>query len=114
MKNYKSPEIQFQDLEVREEVANTCWGYHGTDTKLYCDIPGEGYTSFQIDTGSCALNLIEVKYYDGKGTVTNLNVGDEKYNQLYSILVKSGGNQGNPFSGEGTVVIPDNPNPSWS
>ena len=45
---YEKPKMKFVSLRNEEAVANTCWGYHGTDTKLYCDVSGEGYFSFRL------------------------------------------------------------------
>ena len=114
---YEKPVMKFVELRNREEVANTCWGYHGTDTKLYCDIPGEGYVSFQIGGGSCGLdphgtNLINVLYYKEEG-VEGVKATDQQKDILYNILMGSGGDTGNPYSGEGTTVIPDHPG-EWS
>ena len=111
MEKYEKPEVKFVALRNEEAVANTCWGYHGTDTVLYCDIPGEGYVSFQIGEGSCTLNLINVIYYDkdrNEAVATNDQVA-----ALEAILKASGGESGNPYSGEGTTIIPDHPG-NWS
>lgn len=111
LERYEKPAMKFVSLMNEEAVANTCWGYHGTDTLLYCDIPGEGYFSFQIAGGSCALNAINIVYYDGEGNVSPYT--DEQYNQLMSILTSAGGQSGNPYKGEGTTIIPDHPG-NWS
>lgn len=111
MKKYEKPAMKFVALRNEEAVANTCWGYHGDPTKLYCDIPGEGYVSFQIGGGSCTLNLINVIYYDSNGKETTAT--QAQIDALTAILKKSGGESGNPFSGEGTTVIPDHPG-QWS
>ena len=103
--------MKFVSLMNEEAVANTCWGHHGTDTLLYCDIPGEGYFSFQIAGGSCALNAINIVYYDGEGNEASYTT--EQYNQLMSILKNAGGESGNPYKGEGTTIIPDHPG-NWS
>ena len=110
-KQYEKPAMKFVELRSREEVANTCWGYHGTGTDLYCDIPGEGYFSFQIAGGSCALNLVNVVYYDGNGNPASYT--SEQYTALMQILESAGGESGNPYKGEGTTIIPDHPG-SWS
>ncbi len=110
---YEKPAMEFVELRSKEAVANTCWGYHGTDNLLYCDIPGEGYVSFQIMEGSCTLNLINVMYYSDEhpgGT----DATQDQIKILDNILRASGGESGNPYAGEGTTVIPDNPSPSWS
>lgn len=119
---YEKPELKFVSLRNEESVAETCWGFHGTNTKLYCDISGKGFVSFQIKAGSCDLNLVNVQYYgedtNNDGMISkddhSVPATEEQFNELYSILVESGGNAGNPYKGEGTIVIPDNPDPSWS
>ena len=120
---YEKPSMKYVSLRNESNVANTCWGFHGSDTKLYCDIDGPGWTSFQIAAGPCALNLINVYYYtdtNGNGKAdendqgTLIVSGDDKYNSLYKKLEESGGNNGTPYKGEGTIVIPDNPEGSWS
>lgn len=108
---YEKPKMKFVSLRNEEAVANTCWGYHGTDTVLYCDIPGEGYFSFQIAGGSCTLNAINLVYYDGDGNVKPYN--SEQKAALMKILQSAGGESGNPYKGEGTTIIPDHPG-QWS
>lgn len=122
MEMYEKPALKFVSVRNEEKIANTCWGYHGTGTLLYCDITGKGFVSFQIGAGSCALNLINVQYYggdtnnDGKITQndTPVQATDEQKQELYDILEKAGGNQGSNFKGEGTIVFPGNPDGSWS
>lgn len=111
MERYEKPAMKFISLRSEEAVANTCWGYHGTETLLYCDIPGEGYCSFQIGGGSCTLNLVNVTYYDSEKNPTPAT--SEQLAILDSILKKSGGESGNPYKGEGSTVIPDHPG-EWS
>ena len=111
MTKYEKPALKFVELRNEEAVANTCWGYHGTDTKLYCDIPGEGYVSFQIAAGPCTLNLINVTYYDSNGNAAAATKA--QIDALDAILRKSGGESGNPFAGEGSTVIPGTPG-DWS
>ena len=108
---YEKPTMTFVSLRSEDAVANTCWGHHGTDTVLYCDIPGEGYMSFQIAAGPCELNLIGVSYYDGKGQPSVAT--PDQIATLEGILRASGGGDGNPYKGEGSIVIPDHPG-SWS
>ena len=111
-KKYEKPAMKFVSLRSEEAVANTCWGYKGSDTHLYCDIPGEGYFSFQIGGGKCTLNLINVTYYDGEGQISVYT--SEQYQSLVGILTSSGGESGNPYHGMGTTVIPDHPGQGWS
>lgn len=108
---YEKPAMKFVKLRNQEEVANTCWGYHGTDTLLYCDVSGEGYFSFQIAEGPCTLNVINIVYYDGEGKESAYT--ETQKNELMRILYESGGESGNPYKGEGTIVIPDHPG-DWS
>ncbi|MDY2814555.1 MAG: hypothetical protein SOU03_11500 [Dorea sp.] len=122
MENYEKPAMKFVLLRNEEKVAATCWGYHGTNTELYCDISDKGFVSFQIGGNSCTLNLINVKYYgsdtDGDGKITkedeSVAATNEQIAELDRILRQSGGESGNNFKGEGSVVIPDNPSSEWS
>lgn len=108
---YEKPAMKFVELRNEEAVANTCWGYHGTDTLLYCDIEGEGYFSFQIAGGSCTLNAINIVYYDSDGNIGSYS--QAQYDALMQILKSAGGESGNPYKGEGTTIIPDHPG-DWS
>lgn len=111
---YEKPMLKFASLRNEDAVANTCWGYHGTDTLLYCDIPGEGYVSFQIGAGSCSLNLINVTYYKNENdSGIKIVDGDSRYDALEKILIDTGGESGNPYKGEGSTIIPDHPG-NWS
>ena len=120
--NYEKPELKFVSLRNEDAVANTCWGYHGTTTKLFCDISDKGFVSFQIAAGSCTLNLINVMYYgtdtNGDGSITKedtpIEATESQIQELDNILRNSGGESGNPFKGEGDIVIPVTPDPSWS
>lgn len=108
---YEKPAMKFVEMRNEEAVANTCWGYHGTDTLLYCDVSGEGYFSFQIAAGACKLNAINITYYNGEGKKEQYT--DEQYTELVGILESAGGESGNPYKGEGTTIIPDHPG-DWS
>lgn len=103
--------MEFVNVQNENKIANTCWGYHGTDTLLYCDIPGEGYFSFQIASGGCTLNAINIVYYDGNGNPSEYT--SDQYNELMAILTSAGGESGNPYKGEGSTVIPGEPG-DWS
>lgn len=111
MEKYEKPEMKFVALRNEEAVAAPCWAIHGKPTKYYCDIPGEGYVSFQIGAGSCSLNLVNVIYYDDKGNSSEAS--EAQKDTLFKILEGSGGSDGNPYSGIGTTVLPD-PSPEWS
>ena len=114
MRNYyKSPEIKFESFQLKEEIANTCWGGHGNSMTWYYDISGEGYVSFQIGGGSCTLNLSNITYHDKSGNTSPVTVGSAMYNELAKALKDSGGESGNPFKGEG-VDFPITPDPGWS
>lgn len=71
MERYEKPELKFVALRNEENVANTCWGHHGSGTRLYCDLEGEGWASFQIGGKSCELNLINVLYHDARVKTLN-------------------------------------------
>ena len=116
MKHYEKPAMNFVSLRNENTVAKTCWGHHGDGVTMYCDIPGQGYCSFQIAEGPCALNLVNVKYHEGKEDETGTDIidGDARHEELESILVKAGGNAGTSFKGEGDIVFPNNPDPTWS
>lgn len=117
---YEKPQMKYVAMRNEEKVANTCWGYHGTGKNLYADIDGPGYCGFQIGGKSCTLSLVNVTYVKKV-----LNPETQKYDiitdaadadqikELTAILVASGGESGNPYSGEGTVVKPE-PDPKWS
>lgn len=119
--SYEKPKMKFVFLRNEEAVANTCWGHHSSGKTLYCDLPGTGFASFQIANGSCSLNLIHVMYYgqdtDQDGSITSndtpVPANEAQIAQLKSILEQAGGNSGNPFNGEGTIVT-EKPQPSWS
>lgn len=115
MNEYRKPEMKFVEIRNENSVANTCWGGHGSNMSWYYDTQGEGYVSFQIAGGSCALNLTNVLYYDKQNddTPEKIDGNDPKYKELYNALIVSGGESGNPFKGEG-VDFPINPDPEWS
>lgn len=114
-KKYEKPRIEFHDLQLKEEIANTCWGGHIGGNKggltWYYNTKGEGYVSFQIKEGNCALNLVNVTFYHKNGTVGSIT--QDQINELNAALAASGGDDGNPFKGEG-VNFPNKPNPFWS
>ena len=47
-------------------------------------------------------------YDDGTGG-TQIFKGDPHYTELYNMLQRTGGAQGNPYKGEGEFVFPDDP-----
>ena len=120
MKHYERPALKFVSLRNENTVANTCWGHAGTSQVLYCDIPGQGYCSFQISSANCSLDILtNVMYYEYNGAEA-AGATAAQQSALKTVLIESGGSQGNPFRGEGTVVIvppPDDPTPDlpdWS
>ena len=113
-KKYEKPRIEFHDLQLKEEIANTCWGGHGNSMTWFYDTKGPGYASFQISGGKCTLTkdtFSNVTYYDAKGNPGTIT--SDQYNELYTALKNSGGESGNPFKGEGKE-FPTTPDPSWS
>lgn len=110
MKQYESPKIEFQSIKLNEKIANTCWGYHSNSKELYYDVKGSGYIGFYITSASCEFGAkkIQVEYYN----VPDDNKGNA-YNEFYNAVINSGGANGNPYKGQGTVIKPD-PDPSWS
>lgn len=116
IKNYEKPRLTFVSLRDEKSVANTCWGgnIEAQNLTWYYDTKGKGYVSFKIGGGKCKLNLINVTYYEEKGgNGVSLNKNDAKYQELWQALASSGGDQGNPFKGEG-VDFPNTPDPKWS
>lgn len=123
---YESPKMTFEEVMADEAVANTCWGHHSSGKVQYADIPGAGFMSFQIENGSCALNLTNVQYYkdyadykdDNQGTLCKPTDPEDSdsykhYKALSDVLKNSGGSDGNPYKGEGTITK-DKPITNWS
>lgn len=112
---YEKPAMEFVSLRSEEAVADTCWGYHGSSQVFYWDFDGEGFMSFQIAQGSCALNLINVKYHPDQGSAGV--IVDEKsayYKALVDHLTSTGGGSAaNPYKEMGESIFP-NPDPEWS
>lgn len=94
MKKYEKPALKFVMLRNEEAMANTCRSCHGSDTELYCDIPGGGYVSFQVADGDSGLNLINVIYYDGNGSGSPAT--DAHIAILKQMLADAGCNVGQP------------------
>lgn len=116
MITYEKPRMTFVSLRNESKVADTCWGNHGKGVVYYCDIPSVGYMSFEIEEGNCALNLINVTYYEDHDSAgVFVDSGDDRYKQLMSRLQSSGGGtDANPYKGLGSVVVPDAPVETWS
>lgn len=130
MRKYIKPEINFERTVLKKDIANTCWGYHdnsgvhGEDLnnqypdKMYCDIPGTGFVGFNITDKKCNFsdNTISWTYYEWdehKNKVAK-KAPTGTYQTFKGIIEAAGGNKGQPFDGEGIIVIPDDPKPSWS
>lgn len=113
IEKYEKPRLKFVSLRNENVVAATCWGHAGKGTRLYCDISGEGYLSFQIGEGSCSLNLINVLYHKDEND-QGTGASASQIATLESVLRASGGSSGNPYAGEGSVVLPGAPDISWS
>lgn len=115
---YEKPSMQFVSLRNEETVADTCWGHHGTNTRMYCDVSGEGFLSFRIADGSCTLNIIDVLYHKGhddkEGTslTSAIDPDGKMYAELEAILRKAGGESGNPYKGDDIEV--GKPEEKWS
>ena len=112
---YEKPKFKFVSLRNKGTVSNTCWGLSGENTVLFCDVQGEGYASFQIASGGCNLNLINVKYHsnaypDGE----EISSTSTLFKELEQKLTDAGGAQGNAFKGEGSTVTIGKPDSSWS
>lgn len=104
--------MEFVNVQNENKIANTCWGHHNKGTTLYCDLPGEGWCSFQIARGNCSLNLINIQYYQSENT-PGIPANEDQISSLTSILENSGGTDGNPYAGEGSTIIEDHPG-DWS
>lgn len=98
--------MTFVPLENQENIADKCWGNHGTGHKYY-DTMGVGYVSFTIEAGSCTAKdgALKMYYYDSKDDKEPEQIfpGDEHYDEAYSKLLEvSGGSYGQPFKGGST------------
>lgn len=110
-KTYEKPKMTFVSLENQENIANTCWGNHGTGYKYY-DTLGVGYVAFTIEAKSCtaADGALQMYYYDSKDDKEpeQIFAGDQHYDEAYNKLIEvSGGSYGQPFKGEDN--FPDTP-----
>lgn len=123
-RTYEKPKMKFVSTRNEEAVADTCWGHHNKGTTLYYDTEGLGYVSFKIASGSCALNLTDVKYHANHNSngncseeCTELSKTDPKTNEVYTTLEKAlkdaGGNAGQNFNGS-SAYISESPKPEWS
>lgn len=111
---YEKPSMEFVSLRNDSAVAATCWGNHGKQVYMYCDIPGDGFMSFQIKGSSCTLDLINVRYHESQGHEGYfVDDGTEHYETLEEILSVAGGNNGNPYKDK-EIEIVEKPDPEWS
>lgn len=106
---YKKPKMSFVSLQNRENIAEKCWGNHGTGTayKFY-DTAGPGYVRFYPSGESCGNSEdkpeLIMEYYDSKDDETpeSISKGDPRYDETYQkISDVSNGKWGSPFKGEG-------------
>ena len=113
MKHYEKPAMNFVNLRNESAVAETCWGNHGNGFTYYCDLPGVGHCSFQIEAGPCALNLVNVMYITDEGIQAATN------EQIVALkeAIEAGNGKGsdNSYKGLGTTVLPTPPaEDQWS
>lgn len=118
MRKYISPKVEFNALKLKENVADTCWGFQTKEDdskqpKFYYDVAGQGYVSFQLGyTGSCdSPNSTKILYYAyNNAEATN---GDKYKSEIDAALKLGGGNSGQNYNGL-TTDFPNVPKPSWS
>lgn len=108
---YEKPKMVFVTLQNQDNIAEKCWGNHGTGFKYY-DTVGQGYVAFTIADGSCTADggALQMYYYEYKGDTSGepIAAGDPRYNEVYNkIMAESGGSYGQPFKGEAS--FPDDP-----
>lgn len=108
---YEKPKAKFVSLQNQENVADKCWGNHGTGYKYY-DTAGSGFVSFTIAEGSCTADqgALLMYFYEYKGDPEGEQIfeGNPKYDEVYQkIMAESGGSYGQPFKGEDK--FPDDP-----
>lgn len=100
---YEKPKMTFVSLHNQDNVAEKCWGNHGTGFKYY-DTVGAGYVAFTIAAGSCTADdgalLMYYYEYNGDPQGEQIFTGDPRYDETYSkIMAESGGSYGQPFKG---------------
>lgn len=116
MKKYVSPKIEFNSLNLREDIADTCWGHQankkGSPT-FYYDVKVEGYISFTLGyTGSCdSPNAQNILYYSYKGEAAS--DGSKYEYEVESALIAGGGNAGQNYKGM-SFTFPEKPSETWS
>lgn len=108
---YEKPKMTFVSLRSRENIADTCWGNHGTGYKYY-DTAGAGYVAFTIAAGSCTAEggALQMIYYSSKNDTvgTAISAGHPQYDETYrKVMDASGGSYGQPF--KGSNGFPDSP-----
>lgn len=107
-KNYESPKIEFKNLNLKETIADKCWGWADKKNQpnLYYDIEGTGWVVFKVTGGDCVLNNAdEITIVEFKNT----NITKQEF---YEELCKAGGNSGNPWNG--TKYSETGPGDNWS
>lgn len=110
-KVYEKPQMKMVSLRSDKNIADTCWGNHSESTQRYFDSLGKGFVGFYISGDNCGLtkDALVVNYYESREDTTaeRLQKDDSRFEELYTKLVESGGESGNPFKGEEN--FPDNP-----
>lgn len=115
-KKYEKPSMKVVSLRNQKNIADTCWGYHGTGiVNYYYDTKGPGFVGFTVDASSCALNTATLLYYREQGdTEPETLTSGPIYEEWLKAIQNSGGNTGNPVHGMGTIFVPDQPDPGMS
>ena len=128
MRKYEKPSMVRRELLSDKKVANTCWGYHSPQKESptwWYDKNGTaaGFVSFYIGNGAKCGNvsdLVHVTWYQNR-TALNNGEGKEVYsdqpvvtdggdtvqpfNDTVAYLISMGGNEGNPFHGENSLIL---------
>ena len=108
MKGYVSPKVEFKAIKLGENIADTCWGNHGTEKDYFYDYSGRGYIRFRIKAGSCTLNTNTVNiYYE----YVPKDEESKAYDEFFLAVKNAGAESANHW--KGTIITTD-PDPSWS
>ncbi len=105
---YEKPKMTFVSLHNQDNVAEKCWGNHGTGYKYY-DTAGSGYVAFTLENNSCSAESgLIMFFYEGQNDTEPEQIysGDPRYDEIFA-KVTAGGNYGSPFKGEDQ--FPDSP-----
>ncbi len=106
---YEKPEMKFVALRNQDAVANKCWGIHDTNEHYSYDYSGQGYITFTIIGNSCSAEYSTI-------CPTYINVPEEEkaaaLQELLNVISQQDGSSAQPW--KGSLVIPGDPDPSWS